>query len=64
LLTANLEGLRHSAIGDLAAQFNATPAQMVFAFARQVGMLPLTTSSAEHMKQDLASLSLNCLPRL
>jgi diketogulonate reductase-like aldo/keto reductase len=59
LLTANVEVLRHPAIGALAAQSNATPAQLVFAFARQVGMLPLTgTSSAEHMKQDLASLSL------
>jgi diketogulonate reductase-like aldo/keto reductase len=59
LLTANVEVLRHPAIRTLAAQANATPAQIVFAFARQVGMLPLTgTSSAEHMKQDLASLSL------
>jgi diketogulonate reductase-like aldo/keto reductase len=59
LLTANVEVLRHPAIGALAAQSNATPAQLVFAFARQVGMLPLTgTSSAEHMKQDLASLDL------
>jgi diketogulonate reductase-like aldo/keto reductase len=59
LLTANVEVLRHPAIGALAAQSNATPAQLVFAFARQVGMLPLTgTSSAEHMKQDMASLSL------
>jgi diketogulonate reductase-like aldo/keto reductase len=59
LLTANVEVLRHPAIRTLAAQLNATPAQIVFAFARQVGILPLTgTSNAEHMKQDLASLSL------
>ena len=65
LLTANVEVLRHPAIGALAAQSNATPAQIVFAFARQVGMLPLTgTSSAEHMRQDLASLSWNCRTRL
>jgi diketogulonate reductase-like aldo/keto reductase len=59
LLTANMEVMRHPHISALAAQKNATPAQMIFAFARAVGMLPLTgTSSADHMKQDLASRSL------
>jgi diketogulonate reductase-like aldo/keto reductase len=56
LLTANAEALRHPVVGGLAARANATPAQVVFSFARAVGMLPLTgTSDAEHMKQDLAS---------
>lgn len=56
LLTANLEVLRESMIIRLAAQENGTPAQIIFAFARAVGMLPLTgTSNGEHMKQDLAS---------
>jgi diketogulonate reductase-like aldo/keto reductase len=56
LLTANLEVVRHPLITGLATRVNATPAQVVFAFARSVGMLPLTgTSNAEHMKQDLAS---------
>src|SRR5882757_2908896 len=59
LLTANPEVLRHPPLIAMAEKLNATPAQVVFAFARAVGMLPLTgTSSAEHMKQDLASLSL------
>jgi diketogulonate reductase-like aldo/keto reductase len=59
LLTANAEVLRHPLVKSLAAQANATPAQVVFGFARAVGMLPLTgTASAEHMKQDLASLKL------
>jgi diketogulonate reductase-like aldo/keto reductase len=59
LLTANVEVLRHPAIGALAAQSNATPAQLVFAFAHAIGMLPLTgTSNPGHMRQDLASLSL------
>jgi len=59
LLTANLEVLRHGLIAGIASQLNATPAQIVFAFARAVGMLPLTgTSSAEHMQQDLASRDL------
>jgi len=56
LLTANTEVLRHPLVTGLAARSNATPAQVVFAFARAVGILPLTgTSDPEHMKQDLAS---------
>jgi diketogulonate reductase-like aldo/keto reductase len=63
LLTANVEVLRHRAVTDLAARQNATPAQLVFAFARTVGMLPLTgTSSPEHMRQDLASSALELAP--
>jgi diketogulonate reductase-like aldo/keto reductase len=59
LLTANQEVLRHPLIGGIAARANVTAAQVVFAFARAVGMLPLTgTSNAEHMKQDLASSGL------
>lgn len=60
LLTANLEVVHSDYIGKVAARAKATPAQIVFAFARAVGMLPLTgTSSAEHMRQDLASLTLD-----
>jgi diketogulonate reductase-like aldo/keto reductase len=56
LLTANAEVLRHPLITGLATKAGATPAQVVFAFARAIGMLPLTgTTSAEHMKQDLVS---------
>jgi diketogulonate reductase-like aldo/keto reductase len=63
LLTANPEVLRHPPLIALAKKLNATPAQFVFAFARAVGMLPLTgTSSAEHMKQDLATLDLTLPP--
>ncbi|HET6842256.1 MAG TPA: aldo/keto reductase [Candidatus Angelobacter sp.] len=50
LLTANVEILRHPMIASLAARANATAAQIVFAFARSVGMLPLTgTSDSGHM---------------
>jgi diketogulonate reductase-like aldo/keto reductase len=56
LLTANQEVLHHPLIASLAASAKATPAQVVFSFARSVGILPLTgTSDAWHMKQDLAS---------
>ncbi len=59
LLTANVEVLRHPRVVGLAASAGVTPAQMVFAFARTVGMLPLTgTTDAGHMKEDLASSGL------
>jgi diketogulonate reductase-like aldo/keto reductase len=59
LLTANVEVLRHPVVITLAARENATSAQVIFAFARALGMLPLTgTSNPEHMKQDLASSAL------
>jgi len=65
LLTANPEVVQHPPLIALAAQMNATPAQLVFSFARAVGILPLTgTSSAEHMQQDLASLDLILPPEL
>ncbi|HEY6372993.1 MAG TPA: aldo/keto reductase [Candidatus Sulfotelmatobacter sp.] len=57
LLTANREVLRDTQLTKLAAQLNATPAQLVFSFARALGILPLTgTSSADHMREDLYSL--------
>jgi diketogulonate reductase-like aldo/keto reductase len=59
LLTANVEVLRDPVVTSLAARAGATAAQVVFAFARAVGMLPLTgTSDGDHMKQDLASCGL------
>ena len=63
LLTANREVLGDELIAGIAARIGATPAQVVFAFARAVGMLPLTgTSDAEHMRQDLGSLALTLAP--
>jgi diketogulonate reductase-like aldo/keto reductase len=60
LLTANPEVLHHRLVAGIAARGKATPAQVVFRFARAVGMLPLTgTSDAEHMEQDLASRDLS-----
>jgi len=59
LLTANPEVLQHAPFVALATHLNATPAQLVFSFARAVRILPLTgTSDAAHMRQDLASLAL------
>jgi diketogulonate reductase-like aldo/keto reductase len=65
LLTANPEVLQHPPLIAVAAQMTATPAQVIFSLARAVGMLPLTgTSNAEHMKEDLASLSLTLPPEV
>jgi len=65
LLTANPEVLQHPPMIELATQLNATVAQTVFSFARAVGMLPLTgTTNAQHMKQDLASLTLELPPEI
>ena len=59
LLTANRQVLEHPPIIELAKDMQATAAQLIFSFARAIGMLPLTgTSNADHMKQDLASLNL------
>lgn len=59
LLTANVEVLRHPLIHKIAQAANAGIAQVIFAFARQIGMLPLTgTTNFDHMQHDLASLSL------
>lgn len=59
LLTANRNILVNLEFLKIAARLKATPAQIVFTFARQVGMLPLTgTTDPIHMREDLASLSL------
>ena len=63
MLTANVDALRHPMTTGLATRSNATPAQIIFTFARSVGMLPMTgTTDAEHMKQDLASRNLELSP--
>lgn len=55
LLTANVRELQHPAFQRIVKRVNRTAAQVVFRFAMQAGMLPLTgTTSAEHMRQDLA----------
>jgi diketogulonate reductase-like aldo/keto reductase len=55
LLTANLNELRSAAFRELVARVQRTPAQIVFRFALQIGMLPLTgTTDPAHMREDLA----------
>ena len=55
LLTANRRELGSSKLQQIATRHSRTPEQIVFRFALDVGMLPLTgTTNAEHMSQDLA----------
>ena len=57
LLTANTHVLASSAVVSAARRTGRTPAQVVFRFALQAGMQPLTgTSSRTHMQEDLACL--------
>jgi diketogulonate reductase-like aldo/keto reductase len=55
LLTANRDVVAGRAVRAIAGRHGVTPAQVIFRFARQVGMLPLTgTTSPQHMRDDLA----------
>lgn len=57
LLTANDGVLRDHRLREIAGRHDKTPAQVVFRFALDIGMLPITgTTDPEHMKQDLAVL--------
>lgn len=57
LLTANREELKQPAVQRLSERTGRSAAELVFRFALQIGMLPLTgTSSAEHMRLDLGVL--------
>lgn len=63
LLTANVAELRDERIREIAKRHGATIAQTVFAFARGIGMIPLTgTTDPEHMREDRASLQLQLEP--
>jgi diketogulonate reductase-like aldo/keto reductase len=54
LLTANRQILTADQLVQIAARHRRTIPQIVFRFAIQIGMIPLTgTSDAEHMQADL-----------
>jgi diketogulonate reductase-like aldo/keto reductase len=56
LLTANRQVLANPEVRAIASRHGADIAQVIFRFAMQIGMLPLTgTTSLDHMKEDLAS---------
>jgi diketogulonate reductase-like aldo/keto reductase len=55
LLTANARELSHPDVARIAERVDRTVPQVVFRFALQVGMVPLTgTTDEAHMREDLA----------
>jgi diketogulonate reductase-like aldo/keto reductase len=63
LLTANARELGSAPVTRAAQRTGRTAAQVVFRFALQVGLLPLTgTSSPVHMREDLACLEFELEP--
>jgi diketogulonate reductase-like aldo/keto reductase len=63
LLTANARELASPAVVRAAQRAGRTAAQVVFRFALQVGMLPLTgSSSPAHLREDLACFDFELEP--
>ena len=63
LLTANRDVIADPDIKAIAKRLKSGPAQVIFRFAMQIGMLPLTgTTSEHHMKEDLQAEQLSLLP--
>lgn len=63
LLTANCETLRHPLIVKLAADYARPASVIVFRFALDAGMIPLTgTTNAEHMRADLGAFDFRLKP--
>jgi diketogulonate reductase-like aldo/keto reductase len=57
LLTANREVLAHPEVAKIAKRHGCTTCQIVFRFALDIGMIPLTgTTDAKHMREDLEAL--------
>jgi len=63
LLTANRNVLVSQQLATLAQLHSCSPAQLIFRFAIDVGMIPLTgTSDAQHMQQDLKIFDIQLQP--
>jgi len=64
LLTANRQVLADPEVRAIAQRFKTGVAQVIFRFAMQIGMLPLTgTTSPQHMRDDLASEQFTLSPQ-
>ena len=64
LLTANQSVVTSPTIATMARRYDRTPAQIIFRFAIDVGMLPLTgTTNVSHMQADLAVLDFELTPK-
>lgn len=60
LLTANRDVLVDPEVRAIAKRLGTGPAQVIFAFAMQIGMLPLTgTTNPQHMREDLQAEQLS-----
>ena len=63
LLTANPYVLHHPEVISIAKRLEVDTAQVIFRFAMQVGMVPLTgTTSLDHMKEDLKIYDIELTP--
>jgi diketogulonate reductase-like aldo/keto reductase len=63
LLTANRQALSSSQLAEMAMQHDCTLAEMIFSFALEVGMIPLTgTTNSDHMQGDLRVFDLGLQP--
>jgi diketogulonate reductase-like aldo/keto reductase len=63
LLTANVPVLRHPPVISIAKRLGVDTMQVIFRFAMQVGMLPITgTTDEQHMKEDLGILAIELTP--
>jgi len=59
LLTANPDVVHHTSVAKIAERIDVDPEQVIFRFAMQVGMVPLTgTPNEKHMKEDLRANSI------
>jgi len=59
LLTANPNVVHHPTVAQIAKRLAVQPEQVIFRFAMQVGMVPLTgTTNETHMKEDLRANSI------
>jgi diketogulonate reductase-like aldo/keto reductase len=63
LLTANRQALSSSRLVEMATHHGCTIAELIFGFALEVGMIPLTgTTNSDHMQGDLRVFDLNLQP--
>jgi diketogulonate reductase-like aldo/keto reductase len=63
LLTANRQVLTHPAVRQIATRLGRTSAQVIFRFALEAGMVPLTgTTDPAHMRDDLDVFDFHLMP--
>ena len=59
LLTANPQVVADRRVADIGRRLKVTPQQVIFSFAKQIGILPLTgTTALNHMKEDFQAATI------